>query len=316
MKFQSALLFASLFFVESAALCQGGEISRTLLSEEPVSVIIKAGSVKCRDATHPPQFPTSGWISVDQKDIVDKTLRISEGFSTQLPSTLTCAEIQNELAKVPASLTGVRKIYKVYKESWDSQIVSSLLVAESEFEIPVQFEGKNIILKDEDTWAEDFVRKSDSGVLYQPLPHRTTYNVVTHPQSGSSDTGLNCSFSKNTLEPQLTLRVPGQDSYGERFSNISQISRHFQSKEDCQNYRAETLKRFIAEDPSNNGSLIKINRKIESSFRYILDNQSDSACQEIEVESVNTRIGTLSFSAVTVFPVRMVDFDKCRSAKR
>lgn len=310
MKSRNVLLFISLFLVEGAALCQGGEISRTLISEEAVPVIIKEGSVKCRNATHPPSFQTDGHIYIGSNNIVDRTLRVSSGLGVKLPSTLTCAEIQNDLAKVPTSLNGVRKVYKVYKESWDSQIVSSLLVAESEFEIPVQFEGKNIILKSEDTWAEDFARKSDSGILYQPLPRSNAYSVVTHPQAGSADTGLHCSRSPNTLEPQLTLWIPSRNI--DPFSNITQVSRNFRSKEDCDDYRSETLKRFIAEDPSNNGSLIKINRKIESSFRYMYDNQANDVCQEIQVESINTRVGALTFSAVQVFPVRMVDFENCR----
>jgi len=314
MRLQSAFLFASLFLIEGVGLCQGGEISRTLISEEAVPVVLKEGSVTCRDATHPPMFPTEGHIFVNHNDVFDRTFRVPSGLGTQLPNTLTCAEIQSDLAKVPSSLTGVRKVYSVYKESSDSQIVTSLLVAELEFEIPVQFEGKNIILKSEETWVEDFAAKNNSGTLYQPLPHANAYSVVTHPQAGDADTGLHCSRSPNTLENQLTLGgVSGHDDYGDALSNIRSVSRNFRSKEDCEDYRSETLKRFIAEDPNNNGSLIKVNRKIETSFRYLADIQ---ACQEIEVESINTRIGTLKFTAVKVFPIRMVDFEKCRSLKR
>src|SRR5258706_14731151 len=103
MKLQSAFLFASLFLVEGVGLCQGGEISRALISEEAVPVVLKAGSVTCRDATHAPAFPTDGHIFVNHNDVFDRTFRIPVGLGTRLSNTLTCAEIQSDLAKVPSS---------------------------------------------------------------------------------------------------------------------------------------------------------------------------------------------------------------------
>jgi hypothetical protein len=301
----SIVMFLSFIITHQA----NADEKRILLSEETVPLFLKNNAIRCYDAVDGGGFVghRAGRMVIEEENILDRTLR-TKGvlrLSIELPDFVTCAMIESELAEVPQSLSATRKVYRVIKEAYSRRYLKSSLIGEVELTLPVLLNGQNMVLAGDQRWTEEIPFTN------HPMPQESSYSTIIHPQSATYPVGLFCKPHTSGKEYQLSF---GQISgyVPDKMSNIDVITRTFSAEQDCEEERSALLERFQAEDPQNWGTLIQVNRVLESVYRHILDNQGRPVCQEIQVETVSAVIQRLKYMAVrSSFPVRTVDYNAC-----
>ncbi len=273
------------------------------LSHESVPILLKKGTIQCQEAKEKHEFEPAqpSRVILLASSIFDRTLRMEKTFdpSFDLPATVHCADLEQDLKKIPEELFAERDVYRVVeKRLFDNQMMSSL-VGQVTIEIPVQVGGKNIALRaDQWRWIEE------SPITAQSFPKMSFYVVLTHPQT------FVCT-PHYSGEYQLSLGSISGSSPSE-ISNQNQVFRTFASQKECEESRSEWLSRYAAEDPQNWGTATRVTRKLESVFRHILDNSANSMCQEIQLETVSVMIQGLRFMSVqSSFPIRTVSLERC-----
>jgi hypothetical protein len=283
-----------------------------LISDEMVPIVLKEDALECYEKTEGDggfRQPMPAEIVLRADSVIDRTLRVKNyHFYRTLPDSVSCASLRSELYATPLNLLVNRKVSRVVKSNPNNEDQYSFLVEDISIEVPVQLEGKNIVLHHKQGWLEENP--------YNPgraFPKHSSYIAHTHPQSASAPVGLFCAplyqgSTKYTLGfGHFTISSPAQAS------NLDVVTTSpFDTEALCLENKNQLIKRFKAEDPENWGSRLRVDRTIEFVNRYILDNQAKSMCQEILLETIFVSINGLNFSAVGAsFPLRTVDLALC-----
>lgn len=279
-----------------------------LLSDEEVPILLTENALVCSDAVRQRRGflgPAPGQLLIWESSIFDRTLRVKNvPLSLELPDSVNCASLASAISQVPRSLVARRKIYRTIEQNFNDRTTSSrMLVADIALEIPVPIDGQNSVLRGKNRWLE----QNPADVTELP----NFYSAHTHPQSASYPVGLFCKpIYAGAEKHRLSLgKISG---YGH--ANLDMVSRTFPNEQQCEETRSDLLKRYEAEDPENWGSVIRVQRNLESVYRYILDNQANSQCQEIELETLSITLLGLKYSGVlSSFPIRTVDLSLCSS---
>lgn len=278
-----------------------------LLSDETVEVYLDQNAIVCYDEVRDgggfvDYMP--GGLSISQDAIFDRTLRVSDlWLHYTLPSDVNCAAIKEQIAAVPRRLWANRKVYRSFHAFGQQQ--RSTLDAFVTLEIPVVINGVNAVLSGNAEWREK------NPFHHDVLPEITTYNARIHPQSASNGVGLFCN-PRYSLSDEYELSFGRVSAYGV-YANLDVLTRTFKSQEACEEARNDLLQRYQAQDPENWGSIIRVTRKLESVYRYILANDATGVCQEIMLESLSTNLDSYRFTGVLAsFPLRTVDISNCK----
>lgn len=295
------ILLATVFLFSLSTLAE-------LISDEMVPVILKNNAFACFEKYEGDggfSQPMPAKITLSSHSIIDRTLRIKgHYFDYILPDLVTCESLSNQIKAIPLSLLVNRKI----KRTLIASNINSALIEEISIELPVQINGKNIILQNRQFWLEE--NPYNPNISY---PKQSSYIAHTHPQSATAPVGLFCApLHKESTKYTLSFgRFTNSSPY--QVANIDVISTSpFDNEALCLESKSMLTKSFQAEDPENWGSKIKVNRTIELVNRYILDNQAKIMCQEIMLESVSIDINGINFSAVGAsFPLRTIDLELC-----
>ena len=311
MKIQAKALLAGVFFLATTG-AQATE--RTLINEETVPVDVTVGSFQCHDA-----IPDHGFgrvparVSIQEKNVFDRTLRTKGlgSFYTQLPATVVCADLKADLAKIPSDLAVERKVYRIVEESWDKKTLISRLEGEHGLEIPVLVAGAKLVLHAKNDWLEENAPKDVA--LPRQLPQSITYTAHTYPRSGTEWVGLFC-LASYPSGPANLLTLGGLSGYNSPWwghSNVDGAGKAYPDAASCEVVRNELVTRFNAEDPDNWGTRLAVSRKLETVYRYILDNQAKRMCEEIELDTVTTEIVGIKLDGARAYPIRTVPLSEC-----
>ena len=299
MKFDVKIWLMSLSMVSAF----GVEESKRLVSEENVPISFRSGKVHCRDYTPDHGFgEVLGSISIEEKELFDRTLRIQDsgGFFTHFPKTVTCADLKEELDKIPEALTVNRKLFKKISAQPIGKMRSEL-IGELSLEIPVKIEGKNAVLKAEQGWLLQVVAE-ENHVEFPRFPLESEYVTRAHPQAWAI--GLKCEQFGNKF-----LTLGGLGSWNT--SNQSEAKREFLNAEDCNEVKIELLELYRAEDPGNWGTHFRVKRELDQQYRYILSNMAKAQCQQVQVETLELDVKGFTLRAAKTFPIRTVDINHC-----
>lgn len=294
------ILFIVSFLVSLSGLAE-------LISDEMVPIILKEDALQCLEKTDGDggfRQPMPAQIYLRHDSIIDQTLRVRGNyFYYILPNSVTCSSLSSELYATPLNLLANRKVRRIIKANLNNEDQYSFLVEEISIELPVKIDSKNIVLQDKQTWFEENPYTSNTA-----YPKQSSYIAHTHPQSASAPVGLFCApiYQGST---KYALGFGGfTRSYPTQTANIDVITTSpFDSEDLCLENKSQLMKHFQTEDPKNYGSRIRVNRTIELVNRDIPDNQGNSMCQEIFLESISVNInGIIFFASGKSFPLRTV----------
>lgn len=305
------IFFLNFFLLSLILTAPLGALEPELLSDEMVPIILSQGALKCSDAIrhrHGFQGPEPGLLALSESDIFDRTLRVRNVFlSFELPDSVDCASLALGLSQVPRDISARRKVYRTIHSNLDAPTTSSSsLISDIELEIPVQINEQNIVLRGQDSWLEENPARASS------FPKKDFYAAHTHPQSASYPVGLFCKPLYSGSE-KYELSLGKISGYGH--ANLDIVARTFPNQQQCEETRSDLFKRYQAEDPENWGSLIRVQRDLEARYRYILDNNAQSQCQEIQLETLSITLQGLKYSgALASFPIKTVDLSLCSSS--
>jgi hypothetical protein len=264
--------------------------SSVLISDEKIPIEIKRDGLICSEARPDGGFGSvPATIRINTNKIADRTHRVGKtiGLYVKLPSHVTCLDLDAEIKSIPNTLT-VRRVLKR---------ISKNLSAKLTLEIPVNVDGKNLILTGNQSWMENSY-----------VPHINSYVTLTHPQSATSVVGLACmAVFSGSSKHNLSVGSLG----GRGKSNVAIATKTLASLAECEDIKNELLKTFKAIDPGNHGTPLRVTRELKYDFRYIIGNRGEQMCQQIEIDKVTTNIENHRLTGMKVFPIKTVSLVKC-----
>lgn len=302
------LILAAVILRADMGLSQGYEVKKELIATEEITVFLK-GLPRCRHTygtieAYRQTFPDQ--IYFEQEDLFDKSMLVV-GISPQayLPYGIKCSEIEKSLEMISNELVAVRKIYRETRD-WPNGFFTKILI-ETSIEIPLNINGKNLVLFATSEWLEDGLVTGNKQIR-MPLPHEAPFAAHASPLPRNNTRGLICQKLPESEKYLLIIDI----EYWTTYSNAKKALQVHEDENSCEKTRSKLLRHFIEEDPNNNQyAIFEGSRRIDHSFIRALDNHDNEICEEVETETITLFLGDEKFSEEKTCAVRTVAIKKC-----
>lgn len=268
---------------------------RELLSEQIINIKLAPNPIVCRNAV----TIGRGFVAYFPADISIGSHLIENGspmldgiaqFTFELPSSVACENLQ--FSEMPRNTSITRRVYRQnYRGDFHPELVKSIFFVETTLAIPVQMDGRDIVLTG--TMKPWISHAQKNGQPYEDYVSRI------HPQAHT----ISCK-SYGLENERYVLAIPGVRRYGgDEMSNINELEHIFSNQAECQEFYSQLLSHYHSEDPGNYGSLVTVSRRLEEV--PIFDPSFGDICYLVEQETSSIMLLGLEFSGVkTSFPIK------------